>query len=95
VSLKYATQNGLSFRANGAPNVFQFGGGESKDLRLLFDELQTHYIGRLRINTLPWRIIIGGTGAANCPGTLPNLHKPPGKLRNSFDKTILQVTLLE
>ena len=26
-----------------APNVFQFGGGESKNLRLFFDEPQTHH----------------------------------------------------
>jgi len=32
-----------SLGANGAPNVFQFGGGESKNLRLFFDELQIHH----------------------------------------------------
>jgi len=30
---------------NGVPNVLQFGGGESKNLRLFFDELQTHHTG--------------------------------------------------
>jgi hypothetical protein len=49
----------------------------------------------LRINTLSWRIIMDGTGAAKSSGTLPNLHKPSEKRRNSFDKKILQITLLE
>ena len=30
---------------NGVPNAFQFGGGESKNLRLFLDELQTHHTG--------------------------------------------------
>jgi hypothetical protein len=36
-----------------------------------------------------------GTGAAKSSGTLPILHKPSEKRRNSFDKKILQITLLE
>ena len=51
LSLQYAAQDGLSFWANGAPNVFQFGGGESKNLRLCFDELRTHHTRHFQQNS--------------------------------------------
>jgi hypothetical protein len=43
------TKHRLSFRANGAPSVFQLGGGESKNLLLFFDELQTHHISAVSL----------------------------------------------
>jgi hypothetical protein len=45
----------------------------------------------LRINTLSWRIIMDGTGAAKSSGTLPILHNPSKNAVTHFESIFISV----